>query len=107
MLCRPHELCRLRIIDNASNLVFIDNPDDTVQQILNFLQQKEAPFHSADRDEVMEDLYNLVSKYMAFEFAGDRQTLPRLQVNLLDQYRVKVNDVEISGDWLSEVPKDY
>lgn len=92
--------CRLNIIANASNYMFIDNPVETAKQVIHFLQQEDDHADSEIRDEMMEDLYTSVLKYVRFVYSKNNEpTLPKLQVNFFDQYQVKVNNVVLSGSW--------
>lgn len=91
---------QLRIIENASHYTFVDNPEETARQILLFLQKRDLPL-PADREELLEHLYTSALSYHTFLYSKQdlNPALPTLHVNLLDQYQVRVNDVELSGDW--------
>jgi pimeloyl-ACP methyl ester carboxylesterase len=86
-------------IPNASNAVFIDNPQATLDAWLEFARHSDEP---AKNDPFLAEYHRQIRKALnrVLDASGDGLTAePRLAVNVLDGFSVSVNGIPLDKGW--------
>lgn len=84
-------------IPHASNMVFIDNPEETLRTFLDFVQRAAD---DVDFDPFLTEYHRLIKQELSQVLLADHDgALPRLAIEVLDTFSVAVNGKRIDEGW--------
>lgn len=95
--------CRFMTLYNASNMVFVDQPEETFKQIKVFLESKRM-----DKPPLDPLLLDLHSEFLGMVNNGPEKSArsAHLKINLLNRFQVAVDHVPVLTGWGRRSAKD-